>query len=370
MMERFNQNMARLQKVVHMEKVDKIPFSYSGPAYMARRQGLKISEFVNDFDKATQAAVDFCLSHPGIDSIHSPTMPVYGLPSLWLSEIKVPGVDLPEDELWQLHEKERMTQDDYQQIIDEGYTSWLERYLVERVGNPMPKMGPYVASVPNTVRRMITEAGVPIMNGQSAGSPIEAFCGARGLMSFFLDVMEEPELVKDAMDRAMEHTVASYAAGLKMAKPIASWVGGWRAAPELMSHETWMEYAWVYIRKLIDITLENDVIPVLHFDSCWDSELETLKELPAGKCILMLDGTTDMRKARAILDDRMCLMGDVPSSMLAFGTASQVYDYCTKLIDDVGPKTGLMLSSGCDCPLNAKDENVDAMIQASVDYVV
>ena len=131
-----------------------------------------------------------------------------------------------------------------------------------------------------------------------------------------------------------------------------------------------MEYVWPYLQEMVLKTIEAGVTPVLHFDSCWDSELETLKELPARKCVLMLDGSTDMRKAREILDDRMCLLGDVPSSMLAFGTPSEVYDYVTKLIDDVGPKTGLMISSGCDCPLNAKDENVDAMIQATVDYQV
>ena len=109
-------------------------------------------------------------------------------------------------------------------------------------------------------------------------------------------------------------------------------------------------------------------MPVLHFDSCWERELETLKELPEKKCLLMLDGTTDMRKARAVLDDRMCLMGDVPSRMMAFSKPEEVYEYVTKLIDDVGPKTGLIVSTGCDCPLNAKDENVDAIIQATVDY--
>ena len=369
-MELYKKNLARTLNAVHMEKVDKIPFSYSGPAYMARRQGLKISEFVSDFDKAAEAAVNFCKSHPGIDSIHSPTMEIKLLSRLWLSEVKIPGVDLPDDELWQLHEREQMTQEDYQKIIDVGYNAWVGQYLVEKVGNPMAKVGPYFASLPNTVRRMTLEAGVPIMNGLSTGTPIEAFCGAREMLNFFVDIMEEPELVKKAMDVAMEDMYNGYAANLKAAKPVGAWVGGWRAAPELMSHETWMEFAWPYIRKMIDITLENDVVPVLHFDSCWESELETLKELPAGKCILMLDGTTDMRKARAVLDDRMCIMGDVPSSMLAFATPSQVYDYCVKLIDDVGPKTGLILSSGCDCPLNAKDENVDAMIQASLDYVV
>ena len=47
-MELYAKNVERTLKAVHMEKVDKIPFSYSGPAYMARHQGLKISEFVSD----------------------------------------------------------------------------------------------------------------------------------------------------------------------------------------------------------------------------------------------------------------------------------------------------------------------------------
>lgn len=76
-----------------------------------------------------------------------------------------------------------------------------------------------------------------------------------------------------------------------------------------------------------------------------------------------------MRLAREVLDDRMCLMGDVPASLLAFGSASEVYDYTHKLIDDVGSRTGLIVSSGCNTPLNAKAENVDAMVQAAWDYL-
>lgn len=368
-MQIYNEHLERTLKAVHMEKVDKIPYSFSGPAYVARRQGVKMSEFVTDFKLAIDASVAFCKSHPGIDSMHSPCMSPYLLPTLWLSEVKVPGADLPDDELWQIHEKEKMTLDDYQEIIDHGYGPWVEKFLRERIGDPLSKAGPYFAYAPVSIQRMAEEAGIPIMNGGSAGSPIEGFCGARGLVNFFLDIMEEPELVKAAMDVAFETQLNNYV-GMLQAHPVAAWVGGWRAAPQLMSHDTFMEFVWPYLRKLINVTIEMGVVPVLHFDSCWDKELETLKELPAKKCILMLDGTTDMRKAREVLDDRMCLLGDVPSSMLAFGTASDVYDYCTRLIDDVGPKTGLILSSGCDCPLNAKDENVDAMIQATLDYSV
>ncbi|MGI6007139.1 MAG: uroporphyrinogen decarboxylase family protein [Ruminococcus sp.] len=366
----YDERLARTINAIQMKPVDKIPYSYSGPAYMTRSQGLKISEFLSDFRKATDAAISFVQENPGIDSLHSPTMSPYSLSMLWLSKVKVPGIDLPDDELWQVDEQEVMTFDDYEKIIEMGYGPWLEDFLKNRIGDPMPKMQPYLKSFPETLQRLATEGQMPVMNAASAGTPFEGFCGARQLMNFFVDLVSEPELVKAALDKAMEYTFASYTAQLEASKPLAAWVGGWRAAPELMSHDTWMEFVWPYLYKLIDTTIEHGVIPVLHFDSCWDSELETLKKLPPRTCLLMLDGSTDMRKAREILDERMCLMGDVPSTMLAFESDSAVYDYVTKLINDVGPKTGLIISSGCDNPLNAKPENVKAMIQATVDYQI
>ena len=87
------------------------------------------------------------------------------------------------------------------------------------------------------------------------------------------------------------------------------------------------------------------------------------REIEPRKAILSLDGKTDIHKAKEILGDRMCIMGDVPAEMLAFGTADEVYDYCMKLIREIGP-TGFILCSGCDIPFNAKEENVRAMIKA------
>lgn len=365
----YNKRMQRTLNAVRMEKVDKIPFAYSGPAYNARRQGLSIAEFLADYNKATQAVIDFCNDHPGIDSVHSPVFCPDALKMLWLSEVKVPGPDLPEDELWQVCEAERMTEEDYETITKIGYAPWLMQYF-SKIGNPLPALHHHGEQSAIAAQRIAQEANVLYANPVITGSPIEGFCGGRQLMNFFLDIMEEPELVKAAMDKAQEFLIGNFTHQLEEAKPFGAWVGGWRAAPELMSHDTWMEFVWPYLKEYINVAIAHDVVPILHFDSCWESELETLKELPAKKCLLMLDGFTDPRKAREILDDRMAIMGDVPSTMLAFGTANDVYNYVTKLIDDVGPKTGLIVSSGCDCPLNAKDENVDAMIQATLDYQV
>lgn len=367
----YEQNLERNLKAVRMEKVDRIPFSWNGPAYLPKRHGLTIADAISDFPSAVSASVEFCKEHPTVDSFHSPCITPYSLPTLWLADVKVPGVELPDDELWQMDERERMTIDDYQAIIDNGYGPWRDAFMKERINNPLgkPDAQAFFAYVGTAFQRMATEAGVPVLNGGFGITPIENFCGARGLENFFMDMYEEPELVKEAMDVAWPTLLGEYLSVLE-SKPVGAWVGGWRAAPELLSHDTWMEFVWPYLEEMVVKTVEAGVIPVLHFDSNWESELETLKLLPEKSCMLMLDGATDMRKAREVLDDRMCLLGDVPPQMLAFGTPSEVYDYTTKLIDDVGPKTGLIISSGCDCPLNAKDENVDAMIQATADYQV
>jgi uroporphyrinogen-III decarboxylase len=128
-------------------------------------------------------------------------------------------------------------------------------------------------------------------------------------------------------------------------------------------------FVWPYLVRYVDLLLEHDVIPILHLDSNWDRAIEKFKGLPKGKCIMSLDGKTDMRRAKQILGDHMCLLGDVPPEMMTFSTQGEVYDYTKKLIDDIGTR-GLIIGCGCDMPPDAKKENVDAMVQAARDYKI
>ena len=40
----YDERLARTLNAIHMEPVDKIPFSYSGPAYVARSQGITTAQ--------------------------------------------------------------------------------------------------------------------------------------------------------------------------------------------------------------------------------------------------------------------------------------------------------------------------------------
>ena len=50
--------------------------------------------------------------------------------------------------------------------------------------------------------------------------------------------------------------------------------------------------------------------------------------------------------------------------MFTLGTPDEVYTYSVKLIKGIGPE-GFILHSGCDIPVDAKLENVRAMVAAA-----
>jgi uroporphyrinogen-III decarboxylase len=128
----------------------------------------------------------------------------------------------------------------------------------------------------------------------------------------------------------------------------------------------WDRFVWPYFRQLVDEVVDAGLIAVLHLDSDWTRELKRFRELPKAKCILALDGETDIYKAKKILGDHLCIMGDVPASMLYLESPDNVYEYSCKLVRELGPE-GFILHSGCDIPANAKLENVQAMVAAVID---
>ncbi len=119
--------------------------------------------------------------------------------------------------------------------------------------------------------------------------------------------------------------------------------------------------------KLVDALVAKGITPVLHWDQDWTRDLVRLQELPAKKVILNPDGMTDLHKFKQLAGDRMAVMGDVPASMLAAGTPADVDKYVKGLIELFEGK-GLILCPGCDAPINAKPENMQALVEATHKY--
>ncbi|MGD9301415.1 MAG: uroporphyrinogen decarboxylase family protein, partial [Desulfobacterales bacterium] len=208
--------------------------------------------------------------------------------------------------------------------------------------------------------------GMPVLSGGDITTPFELLCGSRSLMEFAMDLFDIPETVIAAMDAIVPHLAGKAIQNAGQRGYPLVWIGGWQTAPSMLSPGMWRRFFWPYFTRLVHEVVDAGLIALLHLDSNWTREVESFKELPKKKCIMALDGETDIFKAKEVLGNHMCIMGDVPASMLFLDTPDNVYAYCTRLIRELGPE-GFILQSGCDIPANAKLENVKAMVAAAVE---
>ncbi len=325
-----------------------------------------MAEFLSSSTKALETMLQAYQTIGEGDAINYGTFWPYGLCYDFMARVLVPGIDLPDDAMWQVHEMELMKREDYDDILNIGWPEFFERFINERLLLDVPeeRLPPQWKSL--DVRGTWSELGVPVLSGGDVTTPIELLCGARSLEPFCFDLIEMPDKVETVMESMVPHLAAQTLSQAKNRGYPAVWVGGWRGAPSLLSPDMWNRFVWPFFRQLVQEVVDSGLIAILHLDSDWTRELNRFRELPKGTCVMSLDGETDIFRAKEILGDHMCLMGDVPATMLFMASPDEVYEYCTRLTRELGP-TGFILQSGCDVPTNAKLENVRAMINAALD---
>lgn len=358
----FIDRMERFMKAVNFVPQDRAPIMLTMDSFAGRQAGMTIGEFVRDPVQGVAAQLDM-MEYLRADILEHMAYDPRLLGTSWLSHVKLPGIELDDDEIWQVDEKQLMAVEDYDEIIDGGFEPWVQKYYAERLDNLMGKVGPYFGKIPQMVPQLF-ERGYPcVAMGVNIATPFEFFCGGRSMVKFFGDLRKIPDKVVAAMDVAMEYIEKDAVTAMERNHSTAPWIGGWRTASAFMSREQMEKFVWPYFKKLSLLVIEKGQVPLLHLDADWLRDIDLFLELPAKKCVLELDGATDIRETKKIIGDHMCISGDVPPSMLTLGTPDECYTYARRLIEDMGP--GYINSMGCCIPPNARRENVKAMCDAS-----
>jgi uroporphyrinogen-III decarboxylase len=368
----WQERFTRIQKAIRLEPVDRVPVVYMGVAFAPRYMGMSIAEFCADPDAALEVTLAAMERMGGWEGCNLPGggRIAPALTGLWMSHIAQPGVELPPDSLWQVQEAEVMTHADYDTILSKGWNAFLMEYL-PRVINPQEFFDNINWMMANGERRwrLYQEKGYVIVCDAPAmpNLPFEYLCGGRSMTQFFFDLYRMPDKVQAVMDVILEETLAGFEA-LPPAPGIGgTWLGGWRSASALVAPKLWDRFVWPYVVKIAEALIAKGITPVLHWDQDWTRDLGRLRELPAKKCVLNPDGMSDMKKFKELVGDHMAMMGDVPASLLAAGTPDDVYQYTQGLIE-LFEGRGLIVCPGCDAPINAKPENMEALVAAVHDY--
>ncbi len=359
---RFQLHLDRLKTAVALGTPDRVPVAPNGPAWPARTLGVKMSTMVADPIVSYRTVIDAYAGLGDIDAIQTPNYHPTSLSLKWLSRVKLPGRDLPDDALWQVAEAEIMKVEDYEAIVAEGWRPWVGRYYRDRLPGAVEAFAAVAPVVTDALDECRARGIVPL-SPFAATIPYEYFCGGRSMKEFLLDMFRRPDTVQAAMDVVLPALIDDMRAAIRRLRLTGLWIAGWRSASEFIAPRHWERFVFPYLKQMVEAAIDEGAIPVLHFDACWDRDLEYLKEFPKARCVLALDSKTDIYRAKEVLGGHMCLMGDVPPRMLTLGTPAEVTEYCRRLVGEIGP-SGFILSSGCDVPIDAKHENVKAMVDS------
>ena len=364
----------RLQAALSLERPDRTPVAPLVVTFPIRHRGLTQAEGWGNLDKAFQAMLDTFDDLGGFDFLPKTNLywPMIG-DKLCNAPIRVllPGKQLPEDALLQVKEIELFSREDYAKIAAVGWNGfWREHY--EKISRK--SIDQFAQIQKWLLLRYLKEVevcegrGIPVLLGVAVDSVLMAFSLCRTLTQFTMDLFEVPDKVQAAMDASCDDLIQNALDTIAATKKPLAHIVLERGSGAIYRLPIFERFEWPYLQRYVDAFVLSGVTPLLHLDTDWSLNLPYFRKLPRGKCIADLDGSTNIFRAKEVLGGHMCISGDVPAALLTLGEPEEVEEYCKKLIDEVGADGGFILTTGCECPIDAKFENVKIMIDTAKSY--
>lgn len=289
--------------------------------------------------------------------------------------VNLPGKELGDDELFQFEEKENLTEDDYQFILEHGWDAWYFPYLMRIQKPPFTdpnqalQMFGYMGQVGAKIAQTFIPLGVPPISNMTMFPLFDQLSLIRSFGSFIMDLFDMPDTIKAILEKNTPGIIAQNIQNGAQNPNKIMHIYAMRSDANVISPDIFDEFSYPYLKQMILGYHEAGYKSIIHADGNWTPFLDRFLDLPKAVCHFEFDGVTDIFAAAQILDGHHSFRGDVPATMLAYGTPDEVSEYCEKLITEIGLKTpGFMLGTGCEVPLNCKPENYEAMMKSLPRY--
>jgi hypothetical protein len=390
-----------------IKEPDRVPVSLPAGDLPFLQYGLNAHTFMYDPEKAVKACEDFNKKYAAeleyyANPFTTPTdvldimdYKLYAWPGHGLS-VNAPG--------YQFVEGEYMKPEEYDDLLRDPSDFWLRTYLPRVFGifdsfkalqpltniieiptgqlfgltNPAFKetlrkileagdalekrlkiVGPYMGLGPAN--------GYPTTIGTLTVAPFDCIGDTmRGTAAIMKDMYRRPDKLMAAMDKIADiliHNILA-APGVEAQTvvmfPLHKGADGW------MSQKQFDTFYFPTLKKMIDAFNNEGLTVILFAEGAYNTRLEAVNVFPKGFVVWYFD-QTDMVKAKKILGEKCCLMGNVPSSLMVTGDPKDVTANCKKLIEDCGKGGGYILTAGCMAE-NPKLENLRAMLAAAKEY--
>lgn len=203
----------------------------------------------------------------------------------------------------------------------------------------------------------------PVICG--AAAPFSLAGRLLGVTEIMFLCFDEPKAVHEVLKKSTGFLIgyinamkAAGADGVILAEPVAG----------LLSPDLEEEFSAPYTKQLAEAVGGDDFLTVYH--NCGQSVIRMTDSVFSNGCDAYhfgnsIDLAAMLEKAPA---DKL-VMGNIdPVAYFKDGTPEMMREAVNDLLGSCGKYDNFLLSSGCDIPMNAKWENIDAFFKASEEY--
>ena len=328
--------------------------------------------------------------------------------AIGLKTLRWPGHGVGDDQPYQYVDKEYMTAADYDEFIFDPTGFYLSKFLpqvaeafegfVHLPGFPALSGLRVVAGIrafarpevkaslqrlmdaADEVQRMGEHAadfasraaahGYPLIAGASAGNPYDAVADYwRGATNTMKDLFRHKDKILASNEKVRGYMRDSVIASAKASgNPIVMITTHW-CGDAFMSPKQFETFWWPSFRQQMLDFIDAGLIPMVLWEHDCNKRLETIADVPAGKCIYWFERTENLKRAHQVLGDTVALRGGLEASTMATGTPADVDAAVREIVETVWNKGGnLLLDCGIGIPDEAPVENVRAMFDAARKY--
>jgi len=404
----YKERATRLGKAIRGEEPDRVPVQLPSGNFAAYYVGSTLQKVMYDYDELRRAWIKF-IHDFDMDTYRGPGL-VHAARVLEILDYKLykwPGHGLaPDVKGYQFVEGEYMMADEYDALLKDpsdfsfrvlmprlaGTLEPLEKFapFSSMLGRPMNMVPTFMRPEVQTTFQALIDAGkemskwqeavsacnrealvvgLPSIQGGAAAAPFDTIGDAlRGTQGIIMDMYRQPDKLREAMDFIADINIERAIESVNASGGVTAWFALHKGDDTFMSDKQFETFYWPTLKKVIMALINEGIVVSLFAEGKYLRRLEVIKELPKGWAIWHFD-QTDMATAKKVIGDTACIMGNVPTSIMCYGTAQEVKDYCRKLIEICAPGGGYILTGGASAT-ETNAENLRAMMEAAKEYGV
>ena len=404
----YDERLKRVQDAIELKEPDRVPICTKlgiGPYII---DGCSNRDAMYGYTRAIEANVNFYKKFPMLDADQHVAF-TNGLGNELAGTTILdwpgrPGTKVPDNSTYQVMEYEYMSEEEYPDVLHDYTGFMLQKYI--------PRAFPKLAGLSSIKFNPANLLSISYMNGLFSDEALEAYellgkiavsqketnaanaeCSRqiaemgfppfytgggevpfdvigdyyRGTIPTLLDQLEHEEEMAEFCDRIADIEIASFQRFKGSNAPVKRvFFPMHKGMDGFMSAEQYENIYWKPFKKIINALVDMDVTPYLYTEGKYNTRLEQLRDLPKGKCMIHFE-TVDMKKAKEIVGDNSCIVGNLSAYLLEMGTPEQVTEEVKKLLDICMPGGGYIFDCNGSIDI-AKEENIDAMYNTLLKY--